>query len=124
MSYVKEGLYINTNLQSVYAFANSIGMRPQQLYGSIKNGSFPGEYLQYVKVPGGHKEQPMVKIKEATEYFATKDNVKVDKAVKRIVDNPVMVADAFITMVEADNAKLGKQLRAWWDKKSATPEKN
>ena len=124
MSHVTINGVVQVNLQSVYAFANSIGMRPQQLYGSIKNGSFPSEYIQYVKVPGGHKEQPMVKIREATEYFATKDTSKVDKAVKKIVDNPAMVADVFITMVEADNAKLGKQLRAWWDKKSATPESN
>ena len=124
MSHVTIKGTVQVNLQSVYAFANSIGMRPQQLYGAIKNGSFPDEYIQYVKMDGGTRLQPMVKIREATEYFATKDNVKVDKAVKKIVDNPVMIADAFITMVEADNAKLGKQLRTWWDKKSATPESN
>lgn len=116
---VRENGVIQGNLQSVYAFANSIGMRPQQLYGAIKNGSFPRELYKDVKVPSGNKTQPMVLVKEATEYFATKDTVKIDKAITKVIENPVMVAEAFITMVEADNVKLGKQLRAWWDKKNA-----
>lgn len=117
MSHVTINGAVQCNLQSVYAFANSMGMRPQQLYGAIRNGSFPSEYIQNIKLPDG-KVQPMVKIREATEFFATKYEERHSKAVQQIIEHPELVAEAFIAMVEADNAKLGKSLRSWWEKKN------
>ena len=112
----------DTNLTSVYHFAPTVGMRAQQLYSSIKNGSFPRELYVYQATPSGG-QQPMVKVAEAKEYFATKNAAKESKVVEKIVENPAMIADAFITLIEKDNAKLGAQVRKWWNtKNAATPE--
>jgi hypothetical protein len=120
MAYIVENGFVNVNLQSVYKFANSIGKRPQQLYQMLDNGSFPEEFIQYVaKAAGGH--QPMVKVKEATAFFASKEEVIVDKGVKKVIENPALVADAFINMLEKDDPKLGKRVREWWAKKNAPP---
>lgn len=111
-----------TELLSVYHFAQAIGKRPQQLYQMVGNGSFPPNLLTTVMSPSG-KEQPMVKVEEAKKFFATKEAKQVDRTVTKIIEQPALVADAFISMVEKDDPKLGKKVREWWNKKNEpTPE--
>lgn len=111
-----------TNLVSVYHFAKSIDKAPQQLYSMIKNGSLPSELYEFCKLPSG-KEQPMVRVEEATIYFSSKEDQVVQKAVTKVIKQPEMIAEAFIEMIEKDNVKLGAQVRKWWKtKNSSTPE--
>ena len=53
------------NLLTVIKFAAIVGKAPQQIYGSLRNGSFPSEYVEKVATASGGV-QPMIK-QEAVE---------------------------------------------------------
>ena len=69
---------------TVIQFATLIGKAPQQIYGSIRNGSFPSELITYeAKAAGGH--QPMINEEAALLWFKTKEQARLAKATVQVV---------------------------------------
>ena len=64
---------------TVIQFAALVGKAPQQIYGSIKNGSFPSELITYEpKAAGGH--QPMIDEDAGIAWFRNKEQARLSKA--------------------------------------------
>lgn len=76
---------MNANLVTVIQFASLIGKAPQQVYGSIRNGAFPQELVEYVAKPTGGTTQPMIKKAEAMEWFVAKEQIRLAKASVQII---------------------------------------
>ena len=69
---------------TVIQFAALVGKAPQQIYGSLRNGSFPSELVAYeAKASGGF--QPMIMTDEALTWYSNKEQVRLAKAVVQLV---------------------------------------
>jgi hypothetical protein len=112
------------NEMSIYQFGTKVlGIQGPQMYSMVKNGALPSELVVVRNVTdkktGKTERQPFIIVSEAIKFFQARDLEITNKAAKRVEQNPVLVAEAFITMVEADDKKLGKALRKWWTAKNA-----
>lgn len=97
------------NLLTVIKFAAIVGKAPQQIYGSLRNGSFPSEYVEKVATASGGV-QPMIK-QEAVEWFRNKEIARLSKVVQIPQQTVYTVDQLLIDLTKADKKGLVTQLQ-------------
>lgn len=112
----------NSNLVTVIEFARLANKRPQQIYGGIRNGSFPDEFVHNIPNADG-RLQPMVDKEKAYAWIVERDAARAAKLLKGETAAPVYSIDQLLADLTAEGKKgLATQVANFLKAKGAAAE--